>query len=106
MTLRKRLRALEKALNPRPEVEILTFNEEDVARWLGVCKKFNDRWPGAVVFSHTESEDVQAQGGAWGGNVAGVVAFAEIQAGMGNSTIMEFIENELPGICEEPRAIH
>ena len=106
MTLRKRLRALEKALNPRPEIVLVSFTEEDIEAYVSVCKKFNELHPAAVVFHHTESEDVQAQGRTWAGNVAALLAYSHIQAGMGNAAFMEFIENELPGICEEPRAIH
>ena len=101
----KRLDALEKKMNA-VSLRLLKFTEEDVARWLGVCKKFNDRWPGAVVFSHTESEDVQAQGRTWAVNLAAVVAHGIIQAGFGNTTIKEFIENECPEFGEAISGVH
>jgi len=96
----KRLDEIEKRLNT-VSLKIHKFTESDLSRYLKICQRFTEQFPGRVSFVDAESSDVGEMAKVWCQNVAALAAHAEIQDQLGNPLMKEFVESELPGIWPE-----
>lgn len=94
-SISNRLNDLEKKM-VGGDLVILKFSESDVEQYVEVCRKWNDRYPSTVSFSHTESEDIQEIGKCWMLNIASILSHCVIQESLGDPGPVEWFNKEFP----------
>jgi len=73
----KRIEILEKRLNAT-QLKFLKYTEANIEMYISTCQKFQVSYPGAVVFSSSDDDDLQQQGRSWALNLCNVLAYCHV----------------------------